>query len=202
MRLIKSKRILKFVVAILLLVVITSAGFLDYYGIIEANITVLPPQYVVKYFHPTSGVDTTCQPMNYLTDSDLQKLKSSDDDRYKNCGQWKQNFRDSDFIEFNFTFDIPSNADILEVNLTFEWQRTEKISNARLQIWNGTWQNYTLSLPSPGVDGTEIIDLFNLYKIDTPEKLNSFRIRFQRDGSGQAFTYHDFVEVKVKYVEK
>jgi len=152
------------------------------------------------YLNPNEGEDKTDS--HKLNQTDLNLLKTSDDNRYRSYNTWKKDFKEDEYIQFEFEdIAIPDGATIDSVKLMFEWQRPGTVDDARLKIFVGTSLIGTISLeplPQPDTDRTEVIDLKDL-GIDTETEINALKIWFQaKDGKG-AYTLHDWVEVEVKY---
>jgi predicted ribosomally synthesized peptide with SipW-like signal peptide len=148
-----------------------------------------------------------------LSSDDLNKLKSSDDNRYETTYNWKTNYEDDRYLEFLFpTITFPSEATITDVKLTFEWARGKDITHAQLLIWDhtaGTWKTKDLTVPgNPDEDFSETVDL-KAFGIDTATDINNLKIRFRAhhptDDSDDPLpghkTSHNLVKLTVTYIE-
>ncbi|MEM2017961.1 MAG: hypothetical protein QW585_01985, partial [Candidatus Pacearchaeota archaeon] len=157
---------------------------------------------VTTNFYPKWGIDTTHSSGYYIMNSsDLAKVNLSDDNRYESKGYWPCYYNDSEYIQWNFTENLP-NVTIINASLTFEWQRTGSTdAEARLRVWDhtaGSWSTwYNLSAPNANQDYNFTVNLFSF--INTVSDINNFKVQFQaKDGSG-AKTKHDLVQLTVTY---
>ncbi|MEM2163601.1 MAG: hypothetical protein QXR62_04150 [Candidatus Bathyarchaeia archaeon] len=174
----------------------------------EYTPSIPPAEITTVTLHPNRGKDATDYWPYYLKECDLQKLSSSDDEKYQSHWPWPDDYNEYDYIDFMFpSIEFPSGATIESVVLYFEWtwgvwlSSGSAIDAARLQFYVGDTLYGTLDLnvPSAGTDSTVTVELMD-YGIDTPEEVNGLRVRFQaQDGWGAQFTYHDLVELVVTY---
>jgi len=150
--------------------------------------------------YPDDGNDTTDR-FHRLNSSDLNKLRESDDNRYRTISTWAGSYIECDTLNLSFDdITLPAGASIDSVVLLFEWQRPETVDKARIIVYVGSTVMGTidLSLPTAGQDHLEIIDLKAL-GVDTVAEINNLKIRFQAtDGKG-AYTYHDLAVIEVTY---
>ena len=150
------------------------------------------------YLYPDAGVDKTGAIYN-LSSADLDKLNSSDDQRYIVQAKWGDSY--SDVVYLGFTFpDIPAGATVIQVLITKEWQMGPHVDAARLKVFDGlgSEQIYTLTVPpTQNQDFSETIDVSAF--IDTAQKVNNIEVWFQAMGSKGDTTEHDLVEVRVNY---
>jgi hypothetical protein len=160
-------------------------------------------------YYSTAGRDESNGGYTMLS-GDLPKLTASDDNRYVSHGTWNnKSYNDNDYIEFDFTPNLPSCAIVEKASITFEWQRAaacENLQEARLKIWDyssSSWRidNFPTPLPAVGVDRTEVTDLSSY--ITTPEDVNNLKIWFQGRTATAAppggTTKHDLVKLNVTY---
>jgi len=157
--------------------------------------------YRISVLHPNVGIDATDSPST-LTDDQLIMLVVSDDYRYITKKEWKEEFDDNEYLEFEFPdITIPSGATINSVLLKFEWQRPNTVDDAQLKIYVGSNPIASISLkplPDASVDRNETIDLMS-YGIDTVDEINNLKIRFQATDGRGAKTQHDWIEIQVTY---
>jgi len=160
-------------------------------------------------YYPTAGIDES-DGYYILSSTDLAKLTSSDDSRYVSHGIWDNKYyNNSDYIEFDFTPNLPECSIIQKVNITFEWQRAgscENLNHARLKVWDQSslsWAIYNFPTPLPpvGTDRTETIDVSSY--INTLEDVNNLKIWFQVEsnpaGPASGVTKHDWIKVTINY---
>ncbi len=181
------------------------------FSIVAVLMCAMPALAFTGDYYPTEGYDESYHGtgMYVLTAGDLEKLASSDDNRYVSYAVWNnRNYNDYDYIEFDFSPDLPSCAVVESVIITFEWQRTDtcyNINTARLKIWDqssASWfiDNFPTPLPLLYIDRTEII---NAPYINTVEDVNNLKIWFQVS-LNPAYppadvTKHDLVKLTVTY---
>jgi len=153
--------------------------------------------------YPTSGKDTTGNETYIMDNEDLDKVSTSDNDRYVSYGPWSQVYYGSMNIEWEFSPKINSKAEIKDVKLKFEWQRDAWVDGwTKVSVWDDDadeWvNNLYLQNPTAGNDVTEIIDLES-YGINTINDVNNLKIKFQARDISQQRTKHDLVELKIEY---
>jgi len=153
---------------------------------------------VTVCLNPDYGYDTTDGAYN-LTETDLAKLASSDDSRYRSYSDWPGwDYSDADYIEFQFP-GIPSGATNVSAELKFEWQRTRWIDEGRLRVWENSTEHTHYLTPLPP-ENTDRVDNITLGYIDTAAEVNNLKIWFQSyDKLGGDYTRHDLVELCVTY---
>lgn len=169
------------------------------------------PSLIADNLDVNGGLDTSggywcgnnwCANPHTLTPSDLENLENSDNIRYQSYGVWSEDYSDNEYLDLEFE-NIPCGATVNSAVLKFEWQRTTKVDNARLRIWNGSsWSAYYyLPIPDPNKDTIVTLDLKELYGIDTCYEVKNLKIRFQASSIdwANAYTHHDWVEVQVTY---
>ena len=150
------------------------------------------------YLYPDSGVDRTGATYN-LSSADLDNLNASDDKHYTVQAKWGNSYSDAVYLGFTFP-DIPSDATVIQVLITMEWQRGPHVDAARLKVFDGPGgeQIYTLTVPpTQNQDFSETIDVSAF--IDTAQKVNNIEVWFQAMGSKGDTTEHDLVEVRANY---
>jgi len=152
-------------------------------------------------YSPSSGTDKTGSSTYIMLPSDLSKVASSDDIRYRTKGSWDQSSYGSEYVEWVFDPELDLKADIEEVKLKFEWQREWDVADlAKLQIWDdsaSTWVDILLQNPTPYTDILETYDLSSY--IRTSEEVNNLKIRFQARDINIQHTSHDLVILEVQY---
>lgn len=153
-------------------------------------------------FLATSGSDVSTGVSVSSTANDVTKLDTSDDSRIQSNGPWPNNgsYDEEKYIEFVFSPNVPTNAVISSVVITHEWRRSGTLTEAKLEVWDGNFANYALSLPgSSNQDFSEDIDVTSL--INTPVKVNDLKARFlaYRGAGADTKTSHDFIKVTVAY---
>lgn len=136
-----------------------------------------------------------------LNVGELNKLKFSDDSRYETEGAWPILGALSEYIEFVFNPEIPNDKVIESVKINFEYQRSGVIFpqhlKAELKGWDGSGYNALLAtyanlgLPDKDKDYSFVIDV-PLSLVDTPAKVNAFKIKFYMAGK-------DFVPFQTKF---
>ena len=87
---------------------------------------------------PVGGIDSSNG--NYTLDSeDVEMLRFIDDLYYRSRQRWdKTTSFEGDFIEFDFTINVPDTAAINRVSILFEWKRDRGIQWAKLYIWDAS----------------------------------------------------------------
>lgn len=171
-------------------------------------------------FVVVSGKDqTNLLSPEVLNASSISKISASDDDRYLTNGHWPQYwvlpYQQNQYLEFTFSPNVPGDAIINSAKLVFEYQRDALKSgtsqkDARIRAWDGDGfdveiADYNdLKLSSPDKDETKIISIPSEL-VNTPEKINNFKIRFYMRGVGPILhpwlkTKHDYVGLDIDYV--
>ncbi|MEM4576260.1 MAG: hypothetical protein QW701_02215 [Candidatus Nezhaarchaeales archaeon] len=171
--------------------------------LIQWNEYVPPAQAITETvrLNPNKGCDTT--DFGYqLKSQDLNRLKQSDDDRYRTKSTWSECYSEFEYLDIWFEkVTLPAGASIDSVVLYFEWNRPSHVDNARIRVYVGPTLMGTINLsplPAPGQDRTEVIDLKAL-GVDTVAEINDLKVRFQATDGWGAYTYHDLAVVEVKY---
>lgn len=156
-------------------------------------------------FVPTSGTDTSAGSSSTLTTANITALGTVDANRYTSNGNWPKNastFDESKYIEFVFTPNIPLVALIQSVSITNVYSRSNTLTGAKLEVWDGTgWSHsHTLTIPAAvNVDASDTIDVSSY--INTTAKANGIKVRFlaYRNNNGNTKTSHNFIQVRIVF---
>lgn len=156
-------------------------------------------------YTPSSGSDAVGTTIKTLTATNITALSTSNNALYVN-GSWPRNvssYNEAKYLQFNFTPNLPPNVIIASTTVTYEYRRSNTLTGAKLEVWNGSsWQNEVLTIPSTtNTDLTQIKDISSY--INTPAKVNSLKIRFlaYRSDNGNTTTSHDLVKITVNYIK-
>lgn len=158
-------------------------------------------------------IDSSDESSRIINVLENNKLSSSDDNRLELDDHWTGGtYKDNEYVEFHFTQNLTNITQLTSsVNLIFEYQRDdiEPVSyvyyyKARLQIFNysnGNWESLSddLRILTGNLQNEKTfnIPIPNKY-IDTVEKINNLKIRFQSTGLKWGTlrgieTYYDYV---------
>ena len=154
-------------------------------------------------FVMTGGEDVSDGANTIFSASDIEKLATSDDVRIQsNATTWPTDgvYDENKYIEFIFSPNIPVDAVIENVTFSNEFRRSGALSEAKLEVWEGTiFNDQILTTGSINTDHTDTVDVTSY--INTPEKVNNLKARFlaYRENGGSTKTSHDFIGLSVTY---
>lgn len=152
-----------------------------------------------------SGTDVSDGSARTFIATDISAVGISDDVRLQSDGNWPKStptYDETRYIEFVFNPSIPADATIVSVSVTNEYRRTNTLTGAKLEVWDGTgWTHaHTLTIPADTVaDATDSIDISSY--INTVAKVNGLKVRFLAYNSGNqnVRTQHDFIKIQTTF---
>lgn len=153
----------------------------------------------------TSGVDTTANNPYTLTAANITALGASDANRYTDNANWPKNagtFDESKYVEFSFTPSVPLGAVVQSVSITNVYSRTNTLSGAKLEVWDGATWSHSHALTIPAATNTDASDTIDVSSyLNTPGAVNSVKIRFlaYRNTNGNTKTNHNYINVHVAF---
>jgi hypothetical protein len=155
-------------------------------------------------FFVVSGFDVSDGSQADFDNSALAKLAASDDERMQSDGNWPTTgaYNEDQFLEFAFSPNLPTNAQIGSVQVTHEFRRTSTLTEAKLEIWDGQYfHDLVLTLPkTTATDFSETKDITQI--LNSAAKLNNLRIRFLAYRNTPVTTNktsHDFLKISVDF---
>lgn len=154
---------------------------------------------------PVSGTDVSDGSPSALTAADIANLGASDGVRMQSDGNWPRftsTYNEARYIEFVFSPNIPADASVQTVSITNVYRRTNTLTGAKLEIWDGTDWSHVQTLPVPSNTTTDATSTFDVSSyLNTPVKLNNLRVRFLAYNSGNqnTRTQHDLIQVHATF---
>lgn len=151
----------------------------------------------------SSGVDYTNGVSSVFSESEITKLRTSDDIRIQsNATTWNigESYDESQYLEFTFGGGIPLDATISTVYIDNEFRRNGALDGAKLEIWDGVeFHSIDVNTGYINVDTNSMLDITEY--LNTPEKINQTKIRFlaYRGEGGNTKTSHDYIGLYVAY---